>query len=279
MQYAAVLKNHSTALLPYIKRHIENVWPPTHMVSSASFRKSMTAKRPSGTGSGSHLKTTATTDRPNSGSVNRHYAKAVRHSRRVWILKWTFPVAAVLAVLAFTGSTMISGVLPEGASIGELVVTDGKLIMRNPVMTGPVDDKRDYSISASRAVQELSAPEVIRLEDIVADFPVTEGDTALLNAISGYFNRDKEFLVLDQPFTVTTESGVTARLQDANIDVDAGTLKTQKRVDIETEQARIVAESLVMRDNGAEIVFERDVHMTVMPGAFRSASGAGNETQ
>ena len=225
------------------------------------------------------MKTTATIDWANRGDASRHYAKAVRHSRRVWILKWAFPVAAILAILAFIGSTIISRALPEGASIGELVITDGKLIMRNPVMTGPIDDTRDYSISASRAVQELSAPAVIRLEDIVADFPVTEGDTALLNAISGFYNRDKDFLVLDQPFTVTTESGVTARLQDANIDVDAGTLKTQKRVDIETEQAHIVAESLVMLDNGAEIVFERDVYMTLIPSAFRSESGAANETQ
>lgn len=225
------------------------------------------------------MKTTTTTNRANGGGASRHYAKAVRHSRRVWVLKWMFPVAAVLAILAFTGTTMISRALPEGASIGDLVVTDGKLIMRNPVMTGPVDDARDYSISATRAVQELSAPAVIRLEDIVADFPVTRDDTAMLNAISGYYNRDEEFLVLDQPFTVTTESGMTAQLQDASIDVDAGTLKTQKRVDIKTEQARIVAESLVMLDSGREIVFEHDVHMTVLPGALKSDKKTGNETQ
>lgn len=208
----------------------------------------------------------------NRGDARQRYSDAVRHSRRVTFLKWAFPVAALASVAAFTGSTMISRALPEGASIGEAVVADGKLIMRDPVMTGPVDEFRNFSVSAARAVQDLSVPAVIRLEDIVAELPVTLDDSALLDAISGIYHREDDHLVLDQPFTVTTTSGVTAQLQDASIDVDAGTLTTQKSVRIETSQGRIVAQSLTMRDHGADIVFEREVQMVLRPGAVRSAA-------
>lgn len=208
----------------------------------------------------------------NRDDAGRRYSDAVRHSRRVWVLKWAFPVAAVLSVLAFAGSTMISRALPDGASIGEVVVTDGKLIMHDPVMTGPVDEVRNFSVAAARAVQDLSVPAIIRLEDIVAELPVTVDDSALLDAISGIYHRDDEYLVLDQPFTVTTTSGVTAQLQDAEIDVDEGMLTTRKRVHIETAQGSIAAQSLTMRDHGADIIFEQDVRMVLRPGAVRSAS-------
>ncbi len=195
------------------------------------------------------------------------------------MLKLAFPVAAVIAVVAFVGSTMISRALPEGASIGDTVISGGKLIMNNPVMTGPVGESSSYSVTAARAVQDLSVPSVIRLEDIVADFPMTGTETALLDALSGIYNRDEDFLVLDQPFTVTTESGMTARLMDANIDIDAGWLKTEKPVNIETRQGRIVAESLHMIDNGAEIIFEHDVNMTLNPGAIRQPADASRDDE
>jgi lipopolysaccharide export system protein LptC len=216
--------------------------------------------------------TTTNSHRPHRGKGRGGYAKAARHSRRVLMLKLAFPIAALFAIVAFVGSTMISRALPEGASIGNAAISGGKLIMSDPVMTGPVNGNQNYSITAARAIQELSAPSVIRLEDIVADFPVNGAETALLDAISGIYNRDEEFLVLDQPFTVTTEGGLTARLENANIDIGKGVLKTDKKVSIETDQARIVAESLVMKDNGKEVVFERDVHVTLNPGAVRSSA-------
>lgn len=203
------------------------------------------------------------------GIASKDYARAVRHSRWVWTLKLVFPIAAVIAIAAFVGTTMISRALPEGAAIGDTVISGGKLIMNNPVMTGPVGETDSYSVTAARAIQDLSVPSVIRLEDIVADFPVNGADTALLDALSGIYNRDEDSLVLDQPFTVTTESGMTAHMMDASIDINEGSLKTENPVNIETTQGKIVAESLVMINNGAEIIFERDVQMTLNPGAMR----------
>lgn len=218
---------------------------------------------------------------PDRSLAKKHYARAVRHSRWVWTLKLVFPIAAIIAIAGFVATTMISRALPEGAAIGDTVISGGKLIMNNPVMTGPVGETDSYSVTAARAIQDLSVPSVIRLEDIVADFPVNGADTALLDALSGIYNRDEDFLVLDQPFTVTTESGMTAYLLDASIDINKGSLKTEKPVNIETVQGKIVAESLVMIDNGAEIVFERDVHMTLNPGAIRqpATDAAGEEEQ
>lgn len=202
------------------------------------------------------------------------YAAAIRHSRRVKLLKVAFPAATLLAVAAFVGSTMISRALPEGASIDRAAFSGGKIIMSNPVMTGQVGEDQSYSVAASRAVQDVSAPSVIRLEDIVADFPFGESEVAVLSALSGIYNRDEEMLTFDQPFSVTTESGVKAELNSANIDIKADSLKSDKQVRIETETATLIAQSLTMTDKGATIIFDNGVQMTIKPGAVRSAADA-----
>lgn len=194
------------------------------------------------------------------------------------MLKLAFPIAAVIAVAAFTGSTMISRALPEGASLDNAAISGGKLIMSNPVMTGQIGDTQSYSVSAVRAIQDLSTPSVIRLEDIVADFPMGSSEMALLNALSGIYNSDEEFLSLDQPFTITTETGMTASLNSAEINIKAGELKTDKPVSIDTNKAAIQAESLKLTDKGAKIIFEHNVRMTIKPGAVKSTSGINNDT-
>ncbi|MEX3011225.1 LPS export ABC transporter periplasmic protein LptC [Hoeflea sp. TYP-13] len=200
------------------------------------------------------------------------YAAAIRHSKRVKLLKLVFPTATVFAVIAFVGSTMISRALPEGASIDSAAISDGKIVMSNPIMTGQLGDDKSYSVKAVRAIQEISAQSVIRLEDIVADFPFTGSETAVLSAISGIYHRDEEFLSLDQPFTVTTEAGMTAELESAHIDIKSGKLTSDQQVRIDTSQATLVAQSLTMENNGAMITFDKGVRMTIKPGAVEAAS-------
>lgn len=268
-------------LAPYAKRHITPIWTARAVISFKDHLKHFVrlSGRQSETGRQQELMAPQVKFPASSGVVKKDYARAVRHSRWVWMLKLVFPIAAIIAIAAFIGTTVISRALPEGAAIGDTVISDGKLIMNNPVMTGPVGETDSYSVTAARAIQDLSVPSVIRLEDIVADFPISGADTALLDAMSGIYNRDNDFLLLDQPFTVTTESGMTARLMDASIDIDEGSLKTENPVNIETAQGTIVAESLVMIDNGAEIIFERDVYMTLNPGVIKQApdDAAGDE--
>ncbi|WP_419907452.1 hypothetical protein [Hoeflea sp.] len=217
-------------------------------------------------------KTKANPDRRDRAASD--YAVAIRHSRRVKMLKVAFPAATLLAVAAFVGSTMISRALPEGAAIDKAAFSGGKIIMSNPVLTGQVGNDQSYSVAASRAVQDVSAPSVIRLEDIVADFPFGDSEVAVLSALSGIYNRDEEMLTFDQPFSVTTESGVTAELNSANIDIKADSLKSDKQVKIETDKATLVAQSLTMTDKGATIIFDNGVQMTIKPGAVQSAADA-----
>ena len=203
-----------------------------------------------------------------------NYKAALRHSRRVRLLKFAIPVTALMAAVVFVGTTMLSRVLPEGASVDSAAIAAGKLVMNNPVMTGQIEEGRNYSVRAMRAVQDLAAKSVIRLEDIVAEFPFNGSEMAVLSAISGIYNRDEQFLSLDQPFTVTTEAGMTADLNSALIDIESGVLTSDQEVTIDTDKATLVAQSMVMEDRGAKITFDKGVRMTIKPGAVKPASAS-----
>ncbi len=200
------------------------------------------------------------------------YKAAMRHSSRVRMLRIAIPAAALLAAVAFAGTTIVSRAIPEGATVESVAISAGKLVMNNPVMTGQIKEGRGYSVRAIRAVQELSARSVIRLEDIVADFPFDESEMAELHAISGIYNRDEQFLSLDQPFTVTTADGMKAQLNSAHIDIETGILTSDQEVIIDTGKAKLVAQSMSMENRGAIITFDKGVQMTIQPGAVKPAS-------
>ena len=143
-------------------------------------------------------------------------------------------------------------------------------------MSGQGSDARPYTMRAARAVQDLTTPDVIVLEEIVADLPVSNGDKAVLNALSGTYDRAAQTLEFDQPFTVTTEAGMQADLQSADIDIAGGEMSTSQPVSVRSKEASVVAQSMQMTDKGRVIIFQDKVRMTINPSALKSKDGATN---
>ncbi|MBW8637965.1 LPS export ABC transporter periplasmic protein LptC [Hoeflea sp. WL0058] len=199
------------------------------------------------------------------GGLPKGYAKARKHSRLVRFLKIAFPIAALLAIAMFIGVTMLARALPPDVGFAGASISGGKLVMANPHMTGRAGGDKMYSVVASRAVQDLSAQDVVRLEDISAEIEFGKDDSATLEAVSGIYNRVENMLTLDQPFTVVTRSGMKANLRQADINIETSELKSEGRVRIDTDQALISAEKLVISDNGSLITFKDNVDMTIKP--------------
>lgn len=217
---------------------------------------------------------------PDSGSYagrsHAEYMRARSHSRLVRVLKILLPISAALVVVAFVVVSWLDNIVPEGVGIESVVIRDGKLVMQSPVMSGQSSDARPYTMRAARAIQDLSVPDVIVLEDIVADLPAPNGDKAILNALSGTYNRTTQTMMFDQAFSLTTEAGMSAELQSANIDMANGGLVTNEPVSISSGDASVVAQSMRMTDKGRVIIFEDKVRMTINPSALKSKDGATN---
>jgi lipopolysaccharide export system protein LptC len=210
------------------------------------------------------------------GRSHAEYQRARAHSRLVAVLKILLPLSAALVVLAFVVVSWLDSMVPEGVGIESVVIRDGKLVMQSPVMSGQSSDARPYTMRAARAVQDLAVPDVIVLEDIVADLPAPNGTNATLNAISGTFNRAAQTMVFDKAFSLTTGDGMTAQLQSADIDVANGGLVSNAPVSISNGDASVVAQSMQMTDKGRVIIFQDKVRMTINPSALKPKDGEAN---
>lgn len=213
------------------------------------------------------------------GSRTDHaFVRAQRHSRRVRWLKVWLPALAVAGVIGFVGWSYVSIPTVAGISIEGAGISDGKLVMANPKLDGFTRDKLPYTMTALRAVQDLKDTNMVRLEGIDAKLPIDPKNSAKVVAKSGIYDNAKNTLVFDSPMTVTTTDGMTARLNSASIDMNAGSMSTGDPVEILLNGSRITALSMNMADNGRVIVFENRVRVDLEPGkpADRAANGGSN---
>ncbi|TCR02020.1 lipopolysaccharide export system protein LptC [Neorhizobium sp. JUb45] len=171
------------------------------------------------------------------------------------------PVAALIISMLFIGVSFIRTFLPENLTIQSAKIEDGKIVMESPAIAGRNDDGVSYSMTASRALQDLADPNMISLENVKAAMPMSKDVIARVVATSGLFDRATDRMKLTAPFDVNLSNGLTAKFQSANMDVKAGTLETADTITISTPEASIVADSMKITDKGKTITFTGGVRV------------------
>jgi lipopolysaccharide export system protein LptC len=209
---------------------------------------------------------------------SRAFARAERHSRRVRLLKIGLPVLAVVLAIVFAGIAYIR--LPEGASIdvASSSISDGKLVMANPKLGGFTRDNEPYSMSALRAIQDMAGGNVVKLEKITAELPFNQGNSALVDAGTGYLDRQSNRLELADGLTIQTRDGIKAVLNSAFIDLASSTMETKEPVEVALNGALLSADSMRAEAKGRVMIFENRVRLHIDPGkldtAFNAVGGA-----
>lgn len=199
------------------------------------------------------------------------YAAALRHSRRVARLKVALPVLAVVISLAFIAVSWVRTMIPDNLSIFAVKIENGKIVMERPAISGMNFDGISYYMKAARALQDIRNPYQIAFESIEAAIPVDGEVMARFSAARADFDRGKDRLALDQPFSITLSSGISASFRSARIDIPAGEMSTPDPVSITAQGSGLVAQSLEIKDKGRVIVLTGPVRMTIDPKAFRSS--------
>lgn len=209
------------------------------------------------------------------------FLRANRHSNRVRLLRIALPVTAVLIIAGIAGAYILSQANLPQVTIARTAFENGRMVMQNPVLDGVDGKQQPYRLTARQAMQDPKQPKQVELDSISAEVPVQEGVYAHILAGTGFYDGDEKRLDLGGEIEVVTDDGMTAKLQDAEVDIGAGTLKTGNPVAMTTEQAKISAESMFVEDNGAKVVFENRVRMTIFPDKIQalqeSTSGESGE--
>lgn len=192
----------------------------------------------------------------------RRFRVAVRHSRRVRLLRVGLPLVAILGCLAvalaswFNPLRMLSR-LP--ISVGDVIVSGTKIKMENPKLSGFTRDQRRYDVTAGAASQDLTRPGVIELRDISALLEMQEKTTMKLVAQDGLFDSKQERLTLMRDIVVTSSKGDEGYFEEAVIDTKNGNVVSEKPVRLKMLNGIVKGNRFELTNSGDVIRFDNGV--------------------
>ncbi|WP_137135842.1 LPS export ABC transporter periplasmic protein LptC [Rhizobium sp. FKY42] len=203
------------------------------------------------------------------GAATGAYQAALAHSRRVKRLRVLLPVAALAISAIFIGITFIRSYLPENLTVQSARIENGKIVMESPAIAGRNERGISYSLTATRALQDVTDPNMLSLENVKAAMPMSGDVIARVVATAGVFDRSADRMNMTAPFEVNLSNGITANFQSARLDIPGGFMESVDPVNIKTNDAAIVAKSMKISDNGKTITFTGQVQVNLTGSALK----------
>ena len=199
----------------------------------------------------------------------RAFRAAVRHSRRIRLLRVAIPAVVVACLAGAAVFTTIAKPLRAlskmPVDLGSLVVSGSKIMMQQPRLAGFTHDNRRYDLTAEAAGQDLTRPGLVELHGIHATMEMQDRSVFETTAQSGLFNSRSEQLTLSRNIVVTSSSGYQALLSEAIVDIRAGRIVSEKPVEVKTSTWIVNANRMEVADAGSFLRFERGVTVTLLP--------------
>jgi len=181
--------------------------------------------------------------------------------------------AIALALLA----VVIDNYLPVGglrlpAEIGKLVIQGTTITMEQPHLTGFTGDQRPYEFTADAAQQDITKPDLVQLQRIRAKIEMADKSMVHLWADTGLFNMKTQMLLLNQNIHMVSSTGYEARLSQASIDMNKGTVVSDTPVWVKLLDGDLNAKQLQIDDKGSVLRFT-DVTMVLQSGKQDAKAG------
>lgn len=197
---------------------------------------------------------------------------ARQHTRRVRILKFVVPSAAILGIAGFLAYAFYtpSPEAPVDPTPRGAVIDGGKIKMDAPHLTGFNKRQQAYDVTASSATQAVSAPGLIDLSRLKAVISMPDKSSSTLAAQTGKFDSAKELLKLNEAVTVKSTKGYSVDLTSATVDFKAGTVDSGQPVTINLANGRIRGGTLAIQSGGGVINLKNGVSSR-----FQRPTGSG----
>jgi lipopolysaccharide export system protein LptC len=193
-------------------------------------------------------------------------AAARRHTGRVKRLKIILPALALVGAGAFWAT--VHFVPTDLASIAKgagIDVNANSVVMNKPRISGFEGTRRAYDVQADTAVQSLSDPKVVTFNKIDASIGLDGAGTATVNATTGVYDGNHNTLNLKNGIAISTDTGYSASVDEAAVDLGQGTLVTTKPIVIQTAEGSIRANGLSVTERGKHVLFSNGVSVTYLP--------------
>jgi lipopolysaccharide export system protein LptC len=208
--------------------------------------------------------------------LEARFARAARHSRMVRVLRVAVPAAVILAMASIV---VVSSVfnpfhIPKlPVDMGNLVVSGTKVTMESPHLAGFSTDQRPYEMWAKAAIQDLTDPDHVELKTLRAKVLMEDKSTVTMDARTGYYDSKQQMLDLRKDIFLQTSTGYEARMSQAYVDINKGTVTSDEHVDVKLLNGTLTADKLRIFNGGEVVRFEGNVVMNLDKLGDDSASG------
>jgi lipopolysaccharide export system protein LptC len=194
------------------------------------------------------------------------FRAAKRHSRRVQVLRWVLPSAALgglglIALVVWVDPLRFYRDLP--IEFGRITITDNKLTIEAPKLTGFTQDRRPYSVTAASAAQDLSQSNIIELTGIHGQVELANRGETDMRAKSGVYDMKAGNLQLNGGIEIGATGGYQIWLTDALVEVRKGHIVTRNPVKAVFPDGSLEARRLEIFDHGDRVRFDGGVTMVL----------------
>jgi lipopolysaccharide export system protein LptC len=228
--------------------------------------------------------------------MEARFASAARHSRMVRVLRIAVPAAVVLAMASIIAVSVFNPfriLLPNlPVDMSNLVVSGTKITMESPHMAGYSTDLRPYELWAKAAIQDLTDPDHMELKTLRAKVMMEDKSTVTMDARTGYYDSKQQMLDLRKDIFLQSSTGYEARMSQAYVDINKGTVISDEHVDVKLLNGTLTADKLRIYNSGEVVRFEGNVVMNLdnlgeppapepvaPPPKTRSVSGKSSNTK
>lgn len=195
------------------------------------------------------------------------YRASRRHSFLVRALRVILPIGGLAAI---AGLIVMFNVLPKiglGLDLGDMTLSfnGSTIVMNDPKLNGFGNNGQAYEVRAESASQSILNPQRITLSGLSADITLSDGAWAKVLSASGLYDNADQILRLDEEISLTSSENYTLRLQNALIDLKAGTMTSNAPLEVRSETGFMQANRIIVDESGQRIRFVDGVRMVIVP--------------
>jgi lipopolysaccharide export system protein LptC len=201
--------------------------------------------------------------------MEARFAAAARHSRMVRMLRVAVPAAVLLAMAGIVAVSVfnpfrINGLTKLPVDMSNLVVSGTKITMETPHLAGFSTDQRPYELWAKAAIQDLADPDHVELRTLRAKVQMEDKSTVTMDARTGFFDSKQQMLDLRKDIFLQSSTGYEARLSQAYVDINKGSVTSDEHVDVKLLNGTLTADRLRIINSGEIVRFEGNVVMNLI---------------
>ncbi len=201
--------------------------------------------------------------------MEARFAAAARHSRMVRVLRVAVPAAVLLAMASIVLVSVINPfriLAPNNMPVdmSNLVVSGTKITMETPHLAGFSTDQRPYELWAKSAIQDLTDPDHVELRTLRAKVMMEDKSTVTMDARTGFFDSKQQMLDLRKDIFLQSSTGYEARLSQAYVDINKGTVTSDEHVDVKLLNGTLTADRLRIINSREIVRFEGNVVMNLI---------------